>query len=50
MLEVEGVVSSDPIADFLEFCALCSNQKEQEEAEGGVSDFFYKRMLYSILQ
>ncbi|CEG78325.1 hypothetical protein RMATCC62417_12954 [Rhizopus microsporus] len=31
----EGVVSTDPVADFLEFCSLCSNQKEQEEAEGG---------------
>ncbi|KAI8065345.1 P-loop containing nucleoside triphosphate hydrolase protein [Gilbertella persicaria] len=30
-----GVVSSDPVADFLEYCALCSNQKELEEAEGG---------------
>ncbi|KAI8337373.1 P-loop containing nucleoside triphosphate hydrolase protein [Choanephora cucurbitarum] len=25
----------DPVADFLEYCSLCSNQKELEEAEGG---------------
>lgn len=25
------------VEDFLEYCALCSDQKELEEAEGGVS-------------
>ncbi|KAG1474507.1 hypothetical protein G6F56_000323 [Rhizopus delemar] len=35
VLEDEGVMSTDPVAEFLEFCTLCSNQKEQEEAEGG---------------
>ncbi|KAG2195913.1 hypothetical protein INT47_002686, partial [Mucor saturninus] len=26
---------ADPVTEFLEYCALCSNQKELEEAEGG---------------
>jgi DNA helicase-2/ATP-dependent DNA helicase PcrA len=36
VLEGEGLGSKDPVADFLEYCSLCSNQKELEEAEGGV--------------
>ncbi|KAI7903351.1 P-loop containing nucleoside triphosphate hydrolase protein [Cokeromyces recurvatus] len=31
----DDIVSTDPIAEFLEYCSLCSNQKELEEAEGG---------------
>ncbi|KAI9478113.1 MAG: P-loop containing nucleoside triphosphate hydrolase protein [Benjaminiella poitrasii] len=31
----DDIVSTDPVAEFLEYCALCSNQKELEEAEGG---------------
>lgn len=27
----------DPIVEFLEYCSLSANQKEQDEAEGGVS-------------
>lgn len=30
-------LNTDPITEFLEYCSLCSNQKELEEAEGGVS-------------
>jgi hypothetical protein len=37
-------IPSDPIAEFLEYCSLCSNQKEQEEAEGGVK-FNLKRIF-----
>lgn len=28
---------TDPIVEFLEYCSLSANQKEQDEAEGGVS-------------
>lgn len=51
MFADEGVVSTDPVADFLEFCSLCSNQKEQEEAEGGVSvyDCIKKREISNII-
>lgn len=33
---------ADPVTEFLEYCALCSNQKELEEAEGGVRYFLKK--------
>ncbi|MBM6388048.1 MAG: hypothetical protein JSY10_29595 [Paenibacillus sp.] len=31
-------IDTDPIAEFLEYCALCSSQKELDEAEEGVSN------------
>lgn len=33
---------SDDIVEFLEYCALCSNQKELEEGEGGVREALHK--------
>lgn len=32
-----GESESDSVVEFLEYCALCSNQKELDDAEGGVS-------------
>lgn len=37
----------DNIADFLEYCSLCSNQKEMEEAEGGVKQLHSGRCRFS---
>lgn len=34
-----GESESDSVVEFLEYCALCSNQKELDEAEGGVNSF-----------
>ncbi|KAI9256138.1 P-loop containing nucleoside triphosphate hydrolase protein [Helicostylum pulchrum] len=33
--DASGNINIDPIAEFLEYCALCSSQKELDEAEDG---------------
>jgi hypothetical protein len=33
----DSAFERDSIVEFLEYCSLSANQKEQDEAEGGVS-------------
>lgn len=46
--ETEDAPTLNSISDFLEYCALCSDQKELEEAEGGVSNHLRIQYLFSF--
>lgn len=45
--DASGSISINPIAEFLEYCALCSSQKELDEAETGVGSIKnYSKTVY----